>query len=112
MGMQSALKPFRTATLSDAVVSAGLMRQLLSPRCASFLTVDPVGLLDIAADLGLHMCQAARDFARGEVPVTIMNRFEPAAIDGHDPALKHANPATEFDELRTCFRDRRAILAP
>ena len=53
--------------LSDAVISAGEMRRPLSPCCASFLTVNPVGLLDVAADLGFQVREATGDLAFGEI---------------------------------------------
>ena len=55
--------------LSDAVISAGQMRRPLSPCCAGFLTVDPVCLLNVAADLGFQMGEAAGYLAFGGIPV-------------------------------------------
>lgn len=57
------------------------MRRPLGPRCAGFLTVDPVGLLDAAADLGFRMGEA----------------------DG-DLALQHTDAAAEIDKLAQVFR--------
>ncbi|CAM3302870.1 hypothetical protein PANO111632_13185 [Paracoccus nototheniae] len=73
--------------LADAAISAGQMRHPLGACRAGFLTVNPVGLFDVAADLGLQMRKAAGDLALGEVPVAIVDRFQLAAIDGHDLAL-------------------------
>jgi hypothetical protein len=96
--------------LSDAVISARQMCRPLGPRRAGFLPVNPVSLLDIAADLGFQMRKAAGDLALGEVPVPVVHRFEFTAIHRDNGPLKHTDPATQFYKLRAGLADGRTVL--
>ena len=98
--------------LADAVISARQMRRPLNPRRAGFLPVNPVSLLDIAADLGFQMRKAAGDLALGEVPVPVVHRFELAPVNGDDLALQNTDAAAEVDELRAGLPDGRTVLPP
>ncbi|ODT59422.1 MAG: hypothetical protein ABS73_09565 [Paracoccus sp. SCN 68-21] len=62
--------------LADAAISAGQMRRPLRACRAGLLTVDPVGLLDRATDLGFQRGEAAGDLAPGDVAVAIVDRLD------------------------------------
>lgn len=58
------------------------------------------------------MGKAACNLALGKVLAEVVHSIALAAVDGHAIALQHADPATEFEELRAGVADTRAVVAP
>lgn len=87
------------------------MGDLVGPGLAVFLPVDTDHLVDITFNIGLQMGEAVGDLVLREVPVTVVDGLEFAAIDGNAIALQHADPAAKLHELRAGPADRAAIRA-
>jgi len=87
-------------------------RPLQRDRLALLLKVSGVELREIARDALFQLCAAALDFRLGEVPVTVVDRLELAAVDGDAGRLQETELATEFDEPCTYLLERGSIVLP
>ena len=65
----------------------------------------------IACDAGVHLLHALGDLGQCEVLVSVVDRFELAAVDRHDRLGEQVEPAAKLDELTAHRSDGRTIVA-
>lgn len=88
------------------------MRDPVDVPFLRLLPVNPCHLVEIAAGAFLKMTDAQRDLPGCEVAITVVHRFELAAVKGHASATQNANAATEFNEARASLTDSWGIDLP